>query len=364
MADCWPDHRPTPDQGCRTGRTWRLLVAGAALAAALPGPAPAAAEDRSIWTLEVENDIFSLWANYDRDYTNGVKLTWTSNKIEDLSKVPDWAIDLADWPSLVGGPPPDNAERRLALAVGQSLYTPNDKNSTSAVTNDRPYAAWLYGAISVQTTHRVGDEPVRQDTLQLEVGIVGPGALGRATQNNVHELIGADHSNGWSNQLRNEPGANLVLEQRYRMGKESLPIIGLEGDVIPYFGASVGNVSTYAGLGATLRIGEDLRRDFGTPRIRPSLPGSEAFTADTGFGWYLFAGAGVMAVAYNVFLDGNMFRDSQSVTREIIVGDFQLGYAVFWNNVRLTYTHVIRSPEFREQARPHQFGAISLSIGF
>ncbi|MFO1190282.1 MAG: lipid A deacylase LpxR family protein [Alphaproteobacteria bacterium] len=338
----------------------RLLAVGVALAA----PLPATAEDRAIWTLDVENDFFSQWSNSDRDYTNGLKLTWTSNRIEDLSKVPEWAIGLADWPSILGGPPPDNAERRVSLALGQSLFTPNDKASTTPVTNDRPYAGWLYGAFSLQTTHRVGKEPVRQDTVQLELGIVGPGALGRATQNNFHELIGADHAMGWSNQLRNEPGANLVLEQRYRMGKESLPVIGLDGDVIPYFGASLGNVSTYAGVGATLRIGEDLRRDFGPPRIRPSLPGSEIFAADDGFGWYLFAGAGAMAVAHNIFLDGNTFHDSQSVTREIMVGDFQLGYAVFWNNIRLTYTHVIRSPEFREQARPHQFGAISLSIGF
>lgn len=336
----------------------------AVVSAALAAPVPAPAGDGSIWTLDVENDFFSHWANHDRDYTNGVKLTWTSKNLDDLAKVPDWAHQLASWPSLLPGPQTRPSEERLSVSLGQSLFTPSNKVSRDLVANDRPYAAWLYGAIALQTTHESEDEPLRQDTLQFEFGMVGPAALGRGTQNNFHDVIGVDQAYGWSNQLRAEPGFNLIGEQRYRVGQGDLPFIGLKGDVIPYLGASLGNVSTYAGLGATVRIGEDLGRDFGPPRIRPSLPGSETFDAAPGFGWYLFAGAGVMAVAHNVFLDGNMFRDSHSVTRKIVVGDFQLGFAVFVNGLRLTYTHVIRSPEFREQARPHQFGAISVSLGF
>jgi len=359
MAGSWrvPDrHGGAPFPRHATHALLALLIAAA--------PLPATAGEKAVWTLDVENDFFSRWANDDRDFTNGFKLTWTSSAIEDLSRVPDWARNLASWPSLLGPSHTGREEQRITLALGQSLFTPGDKVSRGLVRDDRPYASWLYGAVSMQTTHRWGDDPVRQDTLQLEIGMIGPAALGRATQNNFHDLIGGDRSNGWSNQLRNEPGVNLVVEQRYRLGKERLPLLGLEGDLIPYLGASLGNVSTYAGLGATFRIGEDLGNDFGPPRIRPSLPGSEAFSSTGDFGWYLFAGAGVMVVGRNIFLDGNTFRDSHSVTREIIVGDFQLGFALFWRDLRLTYTHVIRSPEFREQARPHQFGAISISKAF
>ena len=64
-------------------------------------------------------------------------------------------------------------------------------------------------------------------------------------------------------------------------------------------------MGTYLEVGATLRIGNDLPNDYGAPRIRPSLPGSNFFLPRDNFGWYLFAGAGGRAVAYNIFLDGN-----------------------------------------------------------
>ena len=79
----------------------------------------------------------------------------------------------------------------------------------------------------------------------------------------------------------------------------------LEVDFIPRIGAALGNVAIYADVGGTARIGKNLRDDFGPPRPRPALPGSEAFIGDGSFGWYLFAGVDGQAVGRNIFLDGN-----------------------------------------------------------
>ena len=119
----------------------------------------------------------------------------------------------------------------------------------------------------------------------------GPAAGGEFVQNNFHSLIGVASAKGWANQLHNEPTLGLSFERRWRTGRSTLiEDPKLEVDFIPRMGAALGNVATYASVGATGRIGKNLRDDFGPTRARPALPGSEAFIGDGSFGWYLFAG--------------------------------------------------------------------------
>src|SRR3546814_8870959 len=99
-------------------------------------------------------------------------------------------------------------------------------------------------------------------------------------------------------------------------------------DVTPHLGAALGNVYTYGAGGLTLRFGEDLPDDYGPPRIRPALPGSDYFRPTDDFGWYFFAGAEGRIVARNIFLDGNTFKDSHSVDKRPLVADLQAGIAV------------------------------------
>jgi hypothetical protein len=90
--------------------------------------------------------------------------------------------------------------------------------------------------------------------------------------------------------------------------------------------------------------------------------GQVFFVPRKDFGWYLFTGAEGRAVARNIFLDGNTFRDSRSVEKKLFVGDLQFGIAFTWSNVRLSYTHVLRTREFKIQDERDDFGALSLSI--
>src|SRR5690606_27522723 len=146
-------------------------------------------------------------------------------------------------------------------------------------------------------------------------------------QNSFHQLIGNDISNGWDNQLGNEPGINLSYQTKWRMVYEPIEGTNFAVDFMPHLGATVGHVTTHAAIGGTVRIGSGLDRDFGPPRIRPSVPGSSYFERG-GFDAYLFAGVEGRGVARDIFLDGNTFRDSQSVDRRYLVGDLQAGAAL------------------------------------
>lgn len=300
-----------------------------------------------ILTFALENDLF---VGHDDGYTNGVRTSYVSPEAD----IPLWIENLA---GLVPFFPPEG-HTRWTMALGQSMFAPEDLTIKAAQPADRPYAGWLYGTVGL-----IADRDTTLDNLQLTIGMVGPASAAAETQRIVHRIIHSPTPQGWGNQLQNEPGIVLSYEHKWRNMIELSPF-GLGVDFTPSVGGSVGNIYTHAAVSAMLRIGYDLPSDYGPPVIRPNLPGSDFFIPSRTFGWYLFTGIEGRAVARNIFLDGNSFRDSPSVDKKIFVGGLQAGVAMTYHNTRLAYTHVFRTREFFGQSAGDQFGALTLSVRF
>jgi hypothetical protein len=327
----------------------------AALAALLWGAAPAAAQAPppnrlGTFSFNLENDLFG---GSDRYYTAGWQFSWRSPDYDPPRWV-RWLTDAA-FPLLPDG------TARWGLAFGQQIFTPERTDTRTPDPRDRPYAGWLYGAITVSSYTATS-----YGAMELQLGVVGPSALGEQVQNNLHDFLNINRALGWDSQLKDEPGANLVLTRLWRLTRpfDQARQDGLEWGLVPGFTASLGNVETYASGGFIARIGRNLNADFGPPRIRPALAGSGYFYPADQWGWYLFAGAEARVVARDIFLDGNTFRDSRSVDKEPLVGDFVLGAAMIIPWGRLTYTHVFRTTEFDGQGETFQFGSLSVSVRF
>lgn len=328
----------------------RAVLAGIAMLIAA-GPAYG-----GTWTLNVENDRI---ANTDRHYSNGIRLGWVSEAEdgENFPKVRDALQMLYPLADVRGG--------RLGLELGHNIYTPSDTEARNLIAGDRPYAGWLYtsGSLYAETGKGIGDHFTETlDKMALEIGVVGPAAFGEQVQNEYHKLIGVETSKGWEHQLENEPGINLIGERKWR--HKALRFHGLEADAIPHVGASLGNVYTHVNGGVTLRVGQELYVDYGPPLIRPSLSGFGAINPAEKFSWYAFAGVDGRWVLRNIFLDGNTFADSHSVDKKSLVGDFVAGVAVTYKDVRIAFTHVMRTKEFDTQTSSDRFGAITLSVRF
>jgi len=331
----------------------RMRTTAAAVAAAL-SCTPALAQERApgdyrgTFSFTYENDLL---AGTDRFYTSGFQLAWRSSSYDP----PAWLSFLTDRPSLIfpaGGAP------RWGLSLGQSIFTPSDTQLPVPDPRDRPYAGWLYGSISINSV-----TATEYGSIELQLGVVGPSALGEQTQNNVHDLLGVDRAHGWDYQIKDEPGVNLVLSRQWRINSD--PVWqGVSFGVVPSLTASLGNVQTYASAGLMLRVGNELEADFGPPRIRPSTAGSAFYQPDGRWGWYVFVGGETRVVGRDIFLDGNTWRDSRSVDREVVVAEGSLGVAIIMPFARLTLTYTARSKEFETQEETAQFGSASISFRF
>ena len=334
-----------------------LVVAlGIALAWAAPAGAQEAPEREGdqwydgTFSLQIENDKIS---RTDRHYTNGFRLAWVSDRKEGG---PEWMRDTLEflYPSSLKA-------ARIGFSFGQTIFTPNDIEARELIRDDRPYAGWLFAGASLHGESQGGPLDIL-DTIEVTVGIVGPQAFGREAQNNIHNFMGVDESNGWDNQLQNEPAVNLMLERRWR--HKPLTVSGIEADVIPHVGGSAGNVFTFGGAGLIFRLGQDLAIDYGPAHIQPSLSGPELMAEDHGFAWYLFAGAEGRGVLRNIFLDGNSFADSHGVDHKPFVGDLQAGLTVAYQRVRASLALMYRTKEFDGQDESDTFGALNLSWHF
>ena len=345
-----------------------LLVCSTARVVALDALQPAEEEvsspRRSLfrdgsWTLYLDNDIFN---GTDRYYTNGFRFARLSE---------DQRSDDLPWfyQKLAGVLPSPFTSREtvknVGFNIGQSMFTPADVDTDRVLSDDRPYAGWLYLGTSLQAKTRT-----QLDLLEISLGIVGPSALGREIQNLIHDTIGSSRSRGWKNQLRDEPTFNLYYQRKWRKKYLfSKSPSGWGTSIHSSLGASLGTVHTDLNAGAAIRLGFNLPDDFGSNRISPTAYVQPSLnrrdTEDRGFGWYAFAGWDGFARAHNIFLDGGFFKSGPSVDKKNFVGELEVGMAVTWREWRLGYTQVFRSDEFEEQDTGSQnFGTLALSHRF
>lgn len=248
--------------------------------------------------------------------------------------------------------------------MAQQIYTPEDIDRVDVDPNDRPYAGWLYGGISYHSrTSR------RMNTAQLNLGIIGPAALGEEAQDFIHDIRGFQKFNGWDNQLKNEPGFQLMFEHRNRVSAGPITPF-LDYDLILHSGASLGNVATYLNVGGEFRFGWNLPQDFGTSALRRggdnSAPGFgdgryQRGSRNQNLGVHAFIATDGRWVLHDIFLDGNTFRDSHSISKRSLVGETAFGVAALYHGWKLSYARVHRSREFHGQPEGHAYGSLSLS---
>jgi hypothetical protein len=314
------------------GTIARIVAAALGLALAMPS----FAETRFV-AFTFENDFF---AGYDRHYTNGVQAAF----LADLHGAPRWVRSLT-------------ADPQAVIAVGQRIYTPSDKDVRIPQPDDRPYAGWVYvmGELRTRAAPTI-------DHFTVTVGMIGPASGARQTQNGIHHLLRQDAAEGWDTQVRNRATLMAGYERAWPRVAQGT-FANRQVDLSMRIGASAGTPLTYADVGAVLRYGSNLPSDIPVTHISLGPP-RDGFRGTPQFGWYVWAGLDVRAVAYNSFIQAPAFSDAPHVSRNKFGNDVQLGMAFAWPHARVGFTMVQRSSEFKAQQGSDRFGQLALSFAF
>ncbi len=365
------------------------IAGGAAQSAADTAHAGCTPEQTVRWrggTLRLENDLF---AGSDRNYTNGVALALVAHDIAGGLRMDCLPRPLGLYVRFLDPVNPgfwqragaESATQNVVMRIGQAMYTPEDKNRTDLIRDDRPYAGLLYlGLAWNRRIHPRGAGHEMLDTRELTLGVIGPWSLAEPSQDLVHKLRGFERFRGWDNQLHNEPAFQLAMERKFKPWLEGAVRPGWGHDAIGSYAVRVGNIETSASTGLELRVGWNIANDFGSYAIRPGgenrPPSSAASLRSTQPrslgaprpGAHVFANLEAKAVAWDFSLDGNLFRSSHHVSRRPWVAQAALGISSQWlvarHGVRLALMRVWRTREFDEQAGHHAFGSVALSVEF
>ncbi len=317
-------------------------------------------QDRSL-SFILDNDLF---ANTDKDYTNGARVSFITNK-----RVSPNFKDVAAWLESVQSRVPDSItgfdkekkpEYRIGYSVTQLMFTPNDFESSSQPPGEHPYVGWLAIGYSL---HAKTEKAI--NSLEISLGLTGRNAFAEATQDFIHDLRNIEKFNGWDSQMPSEATLNLFFTQKRRLtGNKSKDVL-FDIDSFGEWELAVGNFKSSVDLGLVMRAGFHLPVYFSDPRIGPTSYSHEIFydkKTDTK-PWSAFGifGARGSAILHDISLDGPLFRTFETgVEKEDFVGEAYLGAAIRLYKWELSYVHTFRSKRFKEQPKGSQFGSIAL----
>jgi len=293
------------------------------------------------------NDVF---AGTDRCFTGGLKLSWVSKNLKNYQKSP-WL----KWLPFVKKP---EFLHSISISLGENVFTPDNIKLSDLSKEDRPYAGFLYLAIGIHSRSNL-----RLDTLEIDLGIIGPHSYAEQFQKSVHGLFNFIEPKGWHNQLKDEFALQAIYERKWKLF-QSETHSGFSYDLIPHLGGGLGNVYIYAHTGAQARFGWNLPDDFGISLIRPGGDCNVGYWSRGPFGIYAFAALDGKAVLRDIFLDGNTIRDSHSVDKNTLVADILLGIGMRVGRFNLSFSYVFWTKRFETESKRQIFGVFKISYSY
>ena len=325
-----------------------------------------------------ENDLFT---KSDRQYTNGLKLSVTTPPISDGQKTKclfEWVPGLNNLLLKFTAKGSSVPVTMTLTMLAQEMYTPDQRDTKELIKNDRPYAGWLYGSYGVNARIDHGEKgPSELHSVEVQIGVVGPASGAKETQDIIHRAFDYKLFQGWANQLKNEPAFLVHYEYKYKP-KSVFTISGEWGwSSISHAGVTFGTVASYLNAGTALRIGRNIPDDFGTSPIRPGGNNNAPLRTDVqadkaaphtprlgrnGLSAHLYLSLDARAVANNIFLNGNTWRESHSVPMRHFVTDAAFGGAIIGRCWKVAVGRVIRSKEFYLQPHSQKFGSILVAF--
>jgi lipid A 3-O-deacylase len=300
-----------------------------------------------------DNDFMSYrWRGTDEAYTGGVRADFFFTKKRPDHFSPDRLLPRAGA----------RAINIFQWGVMQVVYTPSDIDDSTYRPSDYAYAAGLY---LIHSLYSYDPEKKYSFQTKINLGVMGPAALGEQTQELIHRVIGYDRPNGWKNQLNTDillnidfsaetqvlslgPFAELTVGSKISAGTQMnavsvYPLLRI-GWMNPYFD---GYISQYSGW-----------RNASSGRIRK-------------FQFYFYAKPAIDWVLMNAMLEGGVFSNHRKKvnnkmiqyqtyqTIEHIVYQADFGAVLVNGHFSISYNQNVSSMLIKNTYE-HEYGNVSI----
>ena len=322
-------------------------------------------ENRGSYTFQLDNDLF---ANTDKDYTNGARLSYITNDREesDFTDMEAWLASVQRRaPDVITGfHSPNTPVYNYGVSLTQLMFTPNDFNAFEAPPGEHPYVGWLALGFSL---HAKDSNAI--NSVELSLGVTGKNAFAETTQDFIHSVRNIPKFNGWDSQVPSELTMNLFFTQKRRLFRDAPSDTFFSIDGFSEWGLALGNYKTAFDFGFITRIGFNLPADVSDPRLGPTSYSHNIFDRKeervSDWSTYGIIGAKATASLHDISKDGPLLRNFEmGIDKRPFTGETYLGGAVRWRNWEFSYVHTFRSREFKEQPNGPQFGSLSLRLQF
>ncbi len=276
-----------------------------------------------------ENDVFT---STDRYYTQGSFLE-LRHPVFQKSPFSRILIKINQYKS-----------NSYGLKFRQDVYTPKTILNKTLDSTDRPYAGTMFFSQTLVSTGMYN-----KLSTSLDIGVIGPAALGEEQQKFIHKHTRNDEPIGWENQIANSFLVNYNL--LYEHGILLMPWI----EVIAQGGLKAGVLNTNGLLGVLTRIGKK-RSYFGSTKRKQQ--NWELYGIVNGTATYIY---------YNAALQGVPMVKSVHVLQadklERFVYKLNAGITFSVKRVSLTYSNTFITPEFKG-GLAHGWGSCNLVMLF
>ncbi|MDR0794136.1 MAG: lipid A deacylase LpxR family protein [Chitinophagaceae bacterium] len=284
-----------------------------------------------------ENDAYLLTGD-DGYYTNGLFLnfSWTGNKISANKKI-------------------------HSLEIAQLMYTGQYGFFTDLSDIDRPVTALLYAEYK-QTSFNKNESVLQWSAMGGEMGAQ---ALGRQTQDMVHNMIDTYTPTEWQFQLHSSVGANAEVNWApnvfHNTGEKHFAFT-------PQVNARAGMFFTDASTGFVIQWGafeKNSRSALWNARI-----GRSQETAGKKKELFFYFSPMVGYRIYNATVQGGLFThkqdDAQGLSRSLVPFFYRQKIGVLYakNRIDAGFSIVFDSREAEEQRTNHWYGSIKIGYLF
>ena len=273
-----------------------------------------------------DNDLY-VSVYRDRYYTNGTFLSYSylaKHKNENLEK------KIIQW------------------QIGQEMYTPNKAVVQNIELHDRPFAGYLYGSFGIKRVYRKN----RILNTSIQIGAVGPNALGKELQDFIHDIYNFEDAVGWEYQIKNAFALNLDAEYTSFLTKNKAHTF----DVSWVNSGRLGTVYTNISSGINMRFSYiPLQNMMNSIAFNTNL-NNESTNFKKEIESFFYIKPTIRYSLFDATLQGSFLNTNSPVTKKLIPFVFNVELGFKFTAYRFNFGYVFNYNTSKSKNLKHTFG--------